>query len=230
MPRRSKMMTASLFAVSLAALPLGCGGNDGGGGNPTCDALKSYTASSGTLVSYENDIYPILSSTDINMGGCGQVTICHGNPPSGIDKLTNPTKTLQFLFDPPNPAQARMNLLMASVNAPGMQRVTPGSVGQSFLAYKISDRNTLACVSAMCVSATHEDPRLDRPGRRQLAARSAKRGPRARRASAARAAQRAAVPAGQNRIEAHPVHAAAALRVVDGIAGGIGDQYLARKQ
>jgi len=151
MPRRSKMITASLFAVSLAALPLGCGGDEGGGGNPTCDALKTYTASSGTLVSYENDIYPILASTDITMGGCGQVTICHGNPPSGIDKLTNPTKTLQFLFDPPNPAMARANLLMASVNAPGMQRVTPGSVGQSFLAYKISDKNTLACVNPMCV-------------------------------------------------------------------------------
>ena len=141
MPRRSKMITASLFAVSLAALPLGCGGDTGGGGNPTCDALKTYTASSGTLVSYENDIYPILASTDITMGGCGQVTICHGNPPSGIDKLTNPTKTLQFLFDPPNPAMART----------GMQRVAPGSVAQSFLAYKISDKNTLACVNAMCV-------------------------------------------------------------------------------
>ena len=151
MPRRSKMMTASLFAVSLAALPLGCGGDDGGGGNATCDALKNYTASSSTLVSYQNDIYPILSSTDINMGGCGQVSICHGNPPSGIDKITNPTKTLQFLYDPPNPAMARSNLLMASVNAPGMQRVTPGSVGQSFLAYKISDKSTLACVGMMCV-------------------------------------------------------------------------------
>jgi hypothetical protein len=51
-----------------------------------------------------------------------------------------------------DPAMAKAQLLMPSVNAPTMQRVTPGSVGQSFLAYKISDRNALACVNSMCVS------------------------------------------------------------------------------
>lgn len=151
MQRRSRMITASLLTASLAALPVGCGGDDGGS-NPTCTALTSYTASSGNLVSYMNDIYPILASTDVTTGGCSQVTICHGVNPSGLDDLINPTKFLQFLYEPANPAMARQNLLTASVNAPGMQRVAPGSVGQSFMSYKISDRNTLACVNAMCVA------------------------------------------------------------------------------
>jgi hypothetical protein len=147
------MITASLLTASLTALSaLGCSStNDGGGGDPKCKALTSYTASSGNLVNYMTDIYPILASTDVTTGGCAQVTICHGVNPSGLDSLTNPTKFLQFLYEPANPGMARTNLLTASVNAPGMQRVAPGSVGQSFLAYKISDRTTLACVNAMCV-------------------------------------------------------------------------------
>ena len=49
---------------------------------------------------------------------------------------------------------AKAELLMASVNAPAMQRVVPGNVGQSFLAYKIwdKDRTGLACVASMCES------------------------------------------------------------------------------
>jgi len=153
MQRRSRMITASLLTASLAALSgLGCGGSDTPAANPKCDALKTYTASSGNLVNYETDIYPILSSTNVTTGGCAQVTICHGVNPSGLDDLIAPTKFLQFLYEPANPGMARTNLLTASVNAPGMQRVSPGSVGQSFLAYKISDKETLSCVNAMCVA------------------------------------------------------------------------------
>ena len=120
-------------------------------GNTTCTDLTGYTASTSTPVSFANDIYPILA--DVNLpAGCGQTTICHGNPPSGLDNLTANKKTLQFLYDPPDMAMARSNLLMASVNAPSMQRVVPGNVGQSLLAYKISGREGLACVNSMCVA------------------------------------------------------------------------------
>jgi hypothetical protein len=145
------MLTASLLTVSLAALQgLGCGGDEGGP-SATCTAITSYAASTANPVSFATDIYPILSDTNI-MNGCSQVTICHGNPPSGLDDLLSPTKTLQFLYSPPDMARARQNLLTASVNAPTMQVVAPGNVGQSFLAYKISDRTTLACVNSMCVA------------------------------------------------------------------------------
>jgi hypothetical protein len=151
MQRRFKMITTSLLTVSLAALQgLGCSG-DGDSTPATCTALTSYTPSTSNFLSFATDIYPILSDTNI-MNGCSQVTICHGNPPSGLDDLLSPTKTMQFLYSPPDMARARQNLMTASVNAPTMQVVAPGNVGQSFMAYKISDRNTLACVNSKCVA------------------------------------------------------------------------------
>ena len=151
---KSRWKTAAAFLIMTAFAMLagdGCGSSTPPG-NTTCSDLTGYTASTSTPVSFANDVYPILSDTNI-MNGCGQTTICHGNPPSGLDDLFSSTKkTLQFLFDPPDMAMARSNLLMASVNAPSMQRVVPGNVGQSLLAYKISGRDGLACVTNMCVS------------------------------------------------------------------------------
>jgi hypothetical protein len=66
------------------------------------------------------------------------------------------TKKLTFLFGTSaaptmDPAMAKAELLMNSVNAPSMARVAPGSVKNSFLAYKIAkDRNGLACANSMC--------------------------------------------------------------------------------
>jgi hypothetical protein len=189
MQRRSRMITASLLTASLTALSaLGCSStNDGGGGDPKCKALTSYTASSGNLVNYMTDIYPILASTDVTTGGCAQVTICHGVNPSGLDSLTNPTKFLQFLYEPANPGMARTNLLTASVNAPGMQRVAPGSVqdlrsnhprlrerdvrrGCQHRQQQAVRRRDAERGRGADRRAADEDPRLDRPGRRELGA------------------------------------------------------------
>jgi hypothetical protein len=154
MKPRSNIMAVSLTTIAVAVATLGGGAGCGSSttADSTCADLTSYHASTTTPLSFATDIYPILSDTNV-MNGCGQVSICHGNPPGGIDDLFAANKkTLQFVFDPPDPAMARANLLMASVNAPSMQRVTPSNVGQSFLAYKISGRTALACVNASCVS------------------------------------------------------------------------------
>ena len=47
---------------------------------------------------------------------------------------------------------AQALLQQAPLNAPGMKFVVPGNVGGSFLAYKISGADELACVSSMCVA------------------------------------------------------------------------------
>jgi len=99
-------------------------------------------------VSFATDIYPLFISTTASNGGCSQTGACHGNPPLPINALG--TKTLQFLFSPESPAMAKAQLLMASVNASGMQRVSPGSVKNSFLSYKISGKDGLSCISSMC--------------------------------------------------------------------------------
>jgi len=108
--------------------------------------IASYAATTVTPPSFMTDIYPIFSSTNTT-NGCGMALICHGTPPMPIDKAM--TKTLSFI-DPA--ATVKAALLMNSIHAPGMARVAPGSVPNSFLAYKISGADGLSCVNSMCTS------------------------------------------------------------------------------
>ena len=149
MKRRQTIMAASL-TISLSALvALSCGSESGGAG--VCADITGYVAKSTGPVSFATDIYPIFADTNAT-NGCGQITICHGNPPSGLDNFFGGTKFLQFLYDPANIAMAKAELLMPAYHAPGMARVVAGNVGQSFLAYKIwdKDRKGLACIASMC--------------------------------------------------------------------------------
>jgi hypothetical protein len=153
MRRRANILLACSMMVSLAALvAVGCSPADGGGNGGVCDTFTNYKATVTTAPSFATDIMPILSDENAT-NGCGRAVACHGNPPSPIDSITNPMKYLQFVFDPPDPAMAKAQLMMASLNAPSMQRVVPGNVGQSVMAYKLAaDRTGLACINAMCVS------------------------------------------------------------------------------
>jgi hypothetical protein len=147
---RSAILPLSLFATAL--VPLACGSSTPS--RPAvCAELEDYTPTTASQLSFATDIYPLFASTTASNGGCSQVGACHGNPPLPINALG--TKSLQFLFSPESPAMAKAQLLMASVNASGMQRVSPGSVKNSFLAYKIkssSKDDGLACISSMCQS------------------------------------------------------------------------------
>ena len=150
MKRRQTIMAASLTTIALSGLVgLGCGSE----GGDVCADITGYMAKSTGPVSFATDIYPILADTNVT-NGCGQTTICHGNPPGGLDDIFTPTKYLQFLRNPADIAMAKAELLQASVNAPTMMRVVPGNVGQSFMAYKIWDKNRtgLACVASKCVA------------------------------------------------------------------------------
>jgi hypothetical protein len=60
------------------------------------------------------------------------------------------TKTFS-LIDPPATVKTAL-LQQVPVNAPSMKFVVPSNVGASFLAYKISGSDGLACVNAMCAS------------------------------------------------------------------------------
>jgi hypothetical protein len=151
---RSKILAACFMTLSAAAL--GCGGGGGGGGSPTCDELSAYHATAAS-VSFATDVYPILASTDATVGGCSQQGVCHGSTPLGLNLAGN--KVLQFLYGTEaaptmDATMAKSQLLMASVNAPNMQRVVASNVAQSFLSYKISGKDGLACssVKSMCVS------------------------------------------------------------------------------
>ena len=149
MKRRQTIMAAFL-TVSLSGLVgFACGSETGGA--DVCADITGYVAKSTAPVSFATDIYPLFADTNVT-NGCSQATICHGISPAGLDDIFMPTKYLQFLRDPANIAMARAELLMPSVNAPTMQRVVPSNVGQSFLAYKIwdKDRKGLACVASMC--------------------------------------------------------------------------------
>ena len=155
MSRRSNILAACFATLSLATLSgLGCGSNDGGT-NASCTMFTSYTATTANPLTFTTDIYPIFADTNAP-AGCAQALICHGQPMMALDPGN--TKYLTFVFGTMaapvlDPGMARAQLLMPSVNAPSMQRVTPGSVGQSFLAYKIAaDRNGLACASSSCQS------------------------------------------------------------------------------
>jgi len=150
MKRRQTIMAASLTTIALSGLVgLGCGSE----GGDVCADITGYMAKSTGPVSFATDIYPILADTNVT-NGCGQATICHGIPPGGLDDIFTPTKFLPFLRNPPDIAMAKAELLQASVNAPTMMRVVPGNVGQSFMAYKIWDkeRKGLACVASKCES------------------------------------------------------------------------------
>jgi hypothetical protein len=149
MKRRQTIMAAFL-TVSLSGLVGFACGSEATGAS-VCADITGYVAKSTTPVSFATDIYPILADTNVT-NGCGQTTICHGNPPGGLDDIFAPTKYLQFLREPADIAMARADLLMPAYHASGMQRVVPGNVGQSFLAYKIWDkeRKGLACVASMC--------------------------------------------------------------------------------
>ncbi len=122
----------------------------GGGDSPSkCSDLQSYTASTTMALSFATDIHPILSNTTTQVG-CSQTVICHGSPAWPIDSAMTPTKTFS-LIDPPATVKTAL-LQQVSVNAPSMKFVVPSNVGSSFLAYKLSGADGLACVNAMCVS------------------------------------------------------------------------------
>jgi hypothetical protein len=140
---RSAVLPLSLLATSL--LPLACGPKDS---TPAvCGELAAYTPTTTTPLSFATDVYPIMASTS-PAGGCAQENACHGLSPLFINQLQS--KTLQFLYNPESPAMAKAGLMMASINAPSMQRVMPSNVAQSLLSYKISGKDGLACISSMC--------------------------------------------------------------------------------
>src|SRR5262249_43221879 len=125
----ANVMAASFLVLSATTLA-GCGPK---GGGADCSALTNYTATVTTPPSFATDIYPIRANTSMS-GGCSFTTICHGVKPMKID--SGGTQALQFLYSPEDPAMAKAQLLMPSINAPSMQRVVPSDVGNSFLAYK----------------------------------------------------------------------------------------------
>jgi hypothetical protein len=150
----ANIVTVSLTTVSLAAISaVGCGGSDDNS-NAACKTFTAYTATTATPLSFATDIYPILKDTSVATGGCSTTVICHGQPAQALDPGNS--KYLTFLFGASameDAAMAKAQLLMPSVNAPSMPRVTPGSVGQSFLAYKLAkDRTGLACAMSSCQS------------------------------------------------------------------------------
>jgi hypothetical protein len=152
MRRRPNINLASLAAVSLAALSgISCGGGDSAP-DPVCMTLMSYTASTVTAPSFATDIMPILSNTTTGVAtavvGCSQAFTCHGEPPIPIDAAE--TKTMQYAGV--DAAAVRTQLLGLSVNAPSMNIVVPGSVQNSFLAYKISGKGGLSCVTNKCMA------------------------------------------------------------------------------
>jgi hypothetical protein len=159
MRRRSNIIAAWLTATAFAALSgLACAPESST--PPTdCTTFTNYMATPGApQLSFATDIYPIFGDTNIT-NGCGQEVSCHGNPPGGLDDVLNPTKVMQFVYDDLmggdafDAVMAKAQLMMPSVNAPTMQRVVAGNVGQSFLAYKIAkERSGLACVNTMCVA------------------------------------------------------------------------------
>ena len=139
---RSSILPLSLLATSL--LPVACGGSD----SPpaVCGELESYTSTVTNQLSFATDIYPILTNTSATGSGCAQENACHGAAAVPINALGS--IKLPFVFGTPDApvmdaAMAKANLLMTSVNASGMQRVSPGSVKNSLMSYKISGKDGL---------------------------------------------------------------------------------------
>ena len=152
---RSSILPLSLLATSF--IPLACGGSTS---SPpaVCADLENYTPTSTSQLSFATDVYPILTNTSGTGSGCAQAGACHGADALAINAAG--TK-LPFIFGTAaapmmDPAMAKAQLLTASVNAPGMQRVLPGSVKNSFMAYKLASmdvpasKEALSCISGMC--------------------------------------------------------------------------------
>lgn len=163
----------STFAISCASsdtMPTGTGGSTGSGGSGSgtggsgtgggtggsamgiCGTLMNYVPTTSTAPSFATDIYPILSNTDDGSAnapapGCGQTNLCHGSPPAALD-IDGTMGVFQSFVD--SAATVKNNLLSNSFDAPSMKRVDPGHVGTSFLAYKISGADGVACVSSSC--------------------------------------------------------------------------------
>jgi len=144
---RHPLRVLSLAGVSLSLSLLACAPETSTPPSPKCMELATYQATTLTPLTFTNDIYPIISSVDMT-NGCGMSTICHGPTAMKIDPTG--TKDLKFV-DPP--ATVRAALLMNAVHAPSMARVAPGNVGASFLAYKLSAKDGLACANSMCSAA-----------------------------------------------------------------------------
>jgi hypothetical protein len=126
-----------------------CGSSGGGGGSTgVCADLTNYTASTATQLSFATDVLPILQDATATGPGCATASICHGTPPRNLYKSTG-NETLAFTG---SAATVKQMLLAKSVNDPSMSRVTPSSVGTSFLAYKISGQDALACSNLACTS------------------------------------------------------------------------------
>ena len=132
--------TWGLFALS----SLACGGGDSAS---KCSELQGYQPSTTTPLSFATDIHPILANTTMAVG-CSQTVICHGSPPWPVDAAM--TKTFSLIDAAPTVKTALLQ--QVPVNAPSMKFVVPSNVGASFLAYKLSGADGLACVSAMCAS------------------------------------------------------------------------------
>lgn len=139
-------------ALVVASCSSNGGGGDGGGGGggsvsctgTDCSALCGYKASTTTQLTLTNDILPILQ----DQAGCSTATICHGTPPVLIDSKMS--KSMTFAG---NAAAVLATLTgTTSVNAPSMKIVVPGNVEESFISYKISGANALACANSVCQS------------------------------------------------------------------------------
>jgi hypothetical protein len=130
---------AALLAMSVCSLACS---SPAAPAAPSCPQLTGYVASSTTMYSFATDIAPILS----NQSTCAAATVCHGSPPAF---LTTTGKTLSFAG---MPAMVKTALLASSINAPSMKIVAPGNVGASFLAYKLSGKDALACVVPNCTA------------------------------------------------------------------------------
>jgi hypothetical protein len=130
----------ALLMLSTMLAGVSCGG-DGPTTPPVsiCDTLEDYTPSTTTPLTFTADIQPIIMVA----ASCGLVSQCHGNTPVFID--TAMTKTFTYVGDP---ATVRTSMLAASVNAPTMNIVAPGSVANSFMAYKLSGNDGLRCLSS----------------------------------------------------------------------------------
>ncbi len=143
--RRSASAFRYMFLASSLFLALASCKDSSPGLTGKCADLDAYTTTA-AAPSFATAVFPILSNTTLGVG-CGQATICHGNPSASINAQGT---TLTFVGDA---ATVKSTLLTATpVNAPGMKFVSPNDVGSSFLAYKISKMDGLACVNAMCAS------------------------------------------------------------------------------
>ena len=151
MTQRSAIVIA-LMSVSVSALSCGSSGGGGGSSSGVCSDLMNYKATTTTQLSFATDILPILQDMSGTTGpSCAFVSICHGTPAVNLYKPGAGTATLSFAGDA---ATVKAMLLAKSVNDPSMARVSPGDVGGSFLAHKISGKDALTCSTLTCTGNT----------------------------------------------------------------------------